>query len=147
MLSTTRRISSSRFGKMPNRKATSSAKSGGQRTTNLLPAAAEQIDCYWCISGAGLKSNRALSGMTRHKQMLTSKTRELLCKADIIHGILNSVPVDAINALVDLRIVDGQWQEGATAAAAAMHVNGVKLTAAGIQLASSLQGIEKVRCP
>jgi hypothetical protein len=79
--------------------------------------------------------------------MLTSKIRELLCKADINHGILNSVPVDAINALVDLRIIDGQWQEGATADAASMHVNGVKLTAAGIQLASSLQGIEKVRCP
>ena len=78
--------------------------------------------------------------------MLTSKIRELLCKADINHGILNSVPVDAINALVDLRIVDGQWQEGATADPASMHVNGVKLTAAGIQLASSLQGIEKVRC-
>jgi hypothetical protein len=79
--------------------------------------------------------------------MLTSKIRELLCKADINRGILNGVPVDAVNTLVDLRIVDGQWREGAIAHAASIHVDRVKLTAAGIQLASSLQGIEKVRCP
>ena len=79
--------------------------------------------------------------------MLTSKIRELLCKADIKRGVLNRVPVDAIKALVDLRIVDRQWREGRTGDAASTHIDRVKLTAAGIQLAASLQGIEKVRCP
>jgi len=79
--------------------------------------------------------------------MLTSKMRELLCKADINRGVLNGVPADAINSLVDLRIVDEQWREGAIADEASMQVDRVKLTAAGIQLASSLQGVEKVRCP
>jgi len=86
--------------------------------------------------------------------MLTSKIRELLCKADINRGVLNGVPLDAVSVLVDLRIVDGQWRSSgavmvpeATADTASTLVDRVKLTTAGIQLACSIQGVEKVRCP
>jgi len=79
--------------------------------------------------------------------MLTSKTRELLCKADVNRGVLNGVPLDAVSALIDLRLVDEQWREGATVDAASMRVDRVKLTATGIQLARSIQGVEKVRVP
>jgi len=77
--------------------------------------------------------------------MLTSKIRDLLCKADVNRGVLNGVPLDTVGALVDLQLVDGQWRKEPTADAPSTHVDRVKLTAAGIQLASSLQGVDKVR--
>jgi hypothetical protein len=79
--------------------------------------------------------------------MLTSKTREFLCKADVNRGVLNGVPLDTVSGLLDLRLVDEQWREGATVDAASMRVDRVKLTATGIQLARSIQGVEKVRRP
>jgi len=83
--------------------------------------------------------------------MLTPKLRELLCKADINRGVLNDVPLDALGALVSLRIVDEQWRNSdgvmATERAASTHVDRVKLTTGGIQLACSIQGVEKVRYP
>ena len=96
---------------------------------------------------AGLEWSSIYRDMTAPQTMLTSKIRELLCKADINRGVLNGVPLDTVGALIDLRLVDGQWREGATADAASTHVDRVKLTAAGIQLACSIQGVEKVRCP
>jgi hypothetical protein len=86
--------------------------------------------------------------------MLTSKHREILCKADINRGFLNNVPLDVLSVLVNDRIVDEQWRNsdgvmvrGTSADAASTHVDRVKLTIAGIRLACSLQGIDKVRCP
>ena len=84
--------------------------------------------------------------------MLTSKVRELLCKADIDQGVLNGVPLDTLSLLVSLRIVDEQWRNsggvivrGSTAGTSSTHVDRVKLTNAGIRLACSIQGAEKVR--
>ena len=86
--------------------------------------------------------------------MLTSKTREFLCKADVNRGVLNDVPVDVLSVLVNDHIVDEQWRDydgvivrEISAGAASIHVDGVKLTIAGIRLACSLQGIDKVRYP
>ena len=84
--------------------------------------------------------------------MLTSKTREFLCKADINRDVLYDVPLDVLSALVNDRVVDEQWRDsdgvmvrGISAGAASTHVHRVKLTIAGIRLACSLQGIDKVR--
>ena len=86
--------------------------------------------------------------------MLTALLRKLLCKADINRGVLNDVPLDTLGALANLHIVDEQWlnsdpaiARGTAAGAASAHVDGVKLTTAGIQLACSIQGVDKVRLP
>ena len=86
--------------------------------------------------------------------MLTAFLRELLCKADINRGVLNDVPLDTLSALANLHIVDEQCLDsnrvivrGTTAGTASTHVDGVKLTTAGIQLACSIQGVDKVRLP
>ena len=86
--------------------------------------------------------------------MLTSKLRELLCKADLNRGVLNDVPLDTLSVLVSDRIVDEQWRDsdgvivrGTSAGAASTHVDRVKLTTAGFQLACSIQGVEKVGFP
>jgi hypothetical protein len=86
--------------------------------------------------------------------MLTSKLRELLCKADLNRGVLNDVPLDTLSVLVSDRIVDERWRDsdgvivrGTSAGGASAHVDRVKLTAAGIRLACSIQGIDKVRFP
>jgi hypothetical protein len=84
--------------------------------------------------------------------MLTTKMRELLCKADIDQGVLNDVPFDTVGALVSLGIIDEQWQHSgsgvivrrATAAGPSTYLDRVKLTSAGIGLACSIQGVEKV---
>ncbi len=81
--------------------------------------------------------------------MLTSKTREFLCKADVNRGVLNDVPVDVLSVLVNDHVVDEQWRDSdgviVREISAGVHVDGVKLTIAGIRLACSLQGIDKVR--
>ena len=86
--------------------------------------------------------------------MLTSKVREILCKADVGEGVLNNVPLNILSELVSLRIVDEQWRHsgdaivgGGTAGAPSTHVDRVKLTSAGVRLACSIQGVEKVRSP
>jgi hypothetical protein len=63
--------------------------------------------------------------------MLTSKTREFLCKADLTRGVLNDVPVDVLSVLVNDHIVDEQWRgsDGVivreiSAGAASIHVDG-----------------------
>jgi hypothetical protein len=84
--------------------------------------------------------------------MLTLKMRALLCKADIEQGVLNDVPRDTVSELVDLGIVDEQWRHtrsvnvGRPAATeeSATHIDRLKLTSAGIGLACSIQGVEKV---
>ena len=86
--------------------------------------------------------------------MLTSKLRELLCKADLDRGVLNDVPLAALSVLVSDRIVDEQWRNpdgaivrGTSAGAALTHADKVKLTIAGIRLACSIQGVDEARYP
>ena len=81
--------------------------------------------------------------------MITSQIRELLYKADINRKALNNVPLDSVDQLVELRLVEEQWRDcggvrGASADAPT-HVDGVKLTPAGVQLACSIQGLDKVK--
>jgi hypothetical protein len=89
---------------------------------------------------------------------LTKKMREVLLTADIERGMISDVPFATVHGLVARGLVDdsqpSKWAHGvpkhggqSSGAGRFPHYNGLRLTAAGVQIARSLQGESDKRRP
>ena len=81
---------------------------------------------------------------------LTKKMQEILKKADLVRGEINDVPWITMYGLEDRALVTSVWRTGSIADGIITNTKGgafpmysqVKLTAAGINMARSIQGIK-----